>query len=116
MDSPSLVREMPLEVFLQVSSYLTTPDLCSLRRTCKRTEAWLFDTFSHDFFTRKQFMLTELSLQTLIDISNHPTLSQCLSHVIIGLDNYDDSRPPPISTRTHKQTATAPASPTSLPC
>ncbi|OBT39792.1 hypothetical protein VE00_09668 [Pseudogymnoascus sp. WSF 3629] len=94
MDSPSLVREMPLEVFLQVSSYLTTPDLCALRRTCKRTEAWLFDTFSLEFFTRKQFMLTETSLQALIDISNHPTLSQCLRHVIIGLDNYDYSGRP----------------------
>ncbi|KFY12552.1 hypothetical protein V491_06743 [Pseudogymnoascus sp. VKM F-3775] len=82
---------MPLEVFLQVSSYLTTPDLGSLRLTCKHAEASLFETFAREFFSKKQFMLSETSLQALIDISNHERLSQFLSHVIIGLDSFESA-------------------------
>ncbi|KFZ06006.1 hypothetical protein V501_07817 [Pseudogymnoascus sp. VKM F-4519 (FW-2642)] len=96
MDSPSLVRQMPLEVFLQVSSYLSTPDLGSLRLTCRFAEASLFETFGREFFSKRQFMLSETSLQVLIDISNHQRLSQFLSHVIIGLDNFKDCHYPPI--------------------
>ncbi|OBT62150.1 hypothetical protein VE03_08327 [Pseudogymnoascus sp. 23342-1-I1] len=92
MDSPSLVRQIPLEVFLQVSSYLSTPDLCSLRRTCKHAEMSLFETFAKEFFSKRQFMLSETSLQALIDISNHERLSQFLSHVIIGLDSFETGR------------------------
>lgn len=92
MDSHSLLEKIPLEILLQVSSYLSTPDLGSLRRTCKHVEASLFNSFSVEFFTRKQFMLSTASLQVLIDISNHPRLSQCLSHVVIGLDFYENGR------------------------
>ncbi|ELR08963.1 hypothetical protein VC83_05960 [Pseudogymnoascus destructans] len=100
MDSPSLVRQMPLEVFLEVSSYLSTPDLGSLRLTCKYAEASLFETFGREFFSKRQFMLSETSLQVLIDISNHQRLSQFLGHVIIGLDNFKDCHFPPIRSQT----------------
>ncbi|OBT46830.1 hypothetical protein VE00_01943 [Pseudogymnoascus sp. WSF 3629] len=95
MDSPSLLQ-IPLEVFLQVSSYLSTPDLGSLRLTCKHAEASLFETFGREFFSKRQFMLSETSLQVLIGISNHQRLSQFLSHVIIGLDNFEACHFPPI--------------------
>ncbi|KFY37268.1 hypothetical protein V494_04849 [Pseudogymnoascus sp. VKM F-4513 (FW-928)] len=85
---------MPLEVFLQISSYLTTRDLGYLRLTCKHAEALLFETFAREFFTKKQFMRSEISLQALIDISNHQRLSQFLSHVIIGLDSFENARIP----------------------
>ncbi|OBT76699.1 hypothetical protein VF21_03876 [Pseudogymnoascus sp. 05NY08] len=100
MDSPSLVLQIPLEVFLQVSFYLSTPDLGSLRLTCKHAEASLFETFGREFFSKRQFMLSETSLQVLIDISNHQRLSQFLSHVIIGLDNFKDCHFPPIRSQT----------------
>ncbi|KFY23784.1 hypothetical protein V493_05638 [Pseudogymnoascus sp. VKM F-4281 (FW-2241)] len=85
---------MPLEVFLQISSYLSTPDLGSLRRTCKHAEASLSETFAREFFSKRQFMRSETSLQVLIDISNHQKFSQYLSHVIIGLDSFENRRNP----------------------
>lgn len=88
MDSQSPFTKIPLEILLLITAYLPTRDLCSLRRTCKHVEMSLSKTFFREFFTKKQFMLSEESLQALVDISNHPILSQCLSHVIIGLDNY----------------------------
>ncbi|GAB7353365.1 hypothetical protein MBLNU459_g3847t1 [Dothideomycetes sp. NU459] len=78
--------ELPPELLLRVSSYLTTPELGYFRRTCKYVEATLFDSFAREFFTKRQFMIEHVSLQALIDIANHPTLSQRLSQVIIGLD------------------------------
>jgi hypothetical protein len=46
----------------------------------------LFDTFAKEFFTKKQFMLSTSSLQTLVDISRHGTFNKTLKHVIIGLE------------------------------
>lgn len=40
-------------------------------------------------------MLSDESLQALIDISNHPRLSLCLSHVVVGLDLYENGRSAP---------------------
>ncbi|OCK89439.1 uncharacterized protein K441DRAFT_619442 [Cenococcum geophilum 1.58] len=90
MDSQSPLTKVPLEILLLITAYLPTRDLCSLRRTCMHIETSLSKTFFREFFTKKQFMLSEESLQALVDISNHPRLSQCLSHVIIGLDNYEN--------------------------
>lgn len=38
-------------------------------------------------------MITQLSLQTLLDISRHPTLSGCIKHLIIGLDHLKAAKP-----------------------
>lgn len=75
---------IPLELIVAVSAHLTTPDLGSLRLTCKQVEKSLFEWFSNEFFTKKQFMLTHESLQTLIDISKHVSFSKKLTHVIIA--------------------------------
>jgi hypothetical protein len=91
MNSQSHLTSIPLEILLCITSNLPTRDLGSLRRTCKHVESSLFNTFSREFFTKKQFMLSEESLQALVDISNHPRLSRCLSHVIVGLDWYKTS-------------------------
>lgn len=82
------LTSIPLELLVIISSQLSTPDLGSLRRTCKYVERSLYDSFAREFFSKKQFMLTRPSLQALIDISNHPTLSKQVNHVIIGLDRY----------------------------
>ncbi|KAJ3952815.1 hypothetical protein N0V92_010729 [Colletotrichum tropicale] len=83
--------KVPIEVLLRISSYLTTPELGNLRLTCKSIEQSLFNTFMREFFTKRQFMLTEQSLQALVDISNS-RLSDCLDHVVIGLDFFDYRR------------------------
>ena len=79
------LASIPLEIFLQIASNLTTVEYGNLRRTCKAVEEALFSSFSHEFFSKKQFMISEFSLQALVDISNS-RLATCLKHVIIGLE------------------------------
>ncbi|KAF6810425.1 F-box domain-containing protein [Colletotrichum sojae] len=80
-------NKIPLEVLLRISSSLTTPELGNLRLTCRSIEQSLFNTFMREFFTKRQFMLTENSLQALVGISKS-RLSDCLDHVIIGLNHF----------------------------
>lgn len=77
--------QLPPELLLRISSYLTTPEFGSFRQSCKHVEAALFDSFAKEFFTKRQFMIEYISLQTLVDIANHPTLSHRLSEVIISI-------------------------------
>jgi hypothetical protein len=79
---------LPTEIIIRIAFPLTTPELGALRRTCRKIEAALFNDFAKEFFRMKQFMLTEPSLQCLVDISNHPKLKTCLEHVIIGMDKF----------------------------
>lgn len=79
---------LPPELLLRISWHLTTPELGSLRRTCKQIENALFASFAREFFTKKQFMLEQVSLQALVDIANHPTLSAWLSEVIIDMHGF----------------------------
>lgn len=80
---------IPLELLVAVSTHLSTSDLASLRLTCKQVENSLYEWFSEEFFTKKQFMLTYPSLQTLIDISKHVGFSKQMKHVIIATNVYD---------------------------
>jgi hypothetical protein len=81
---------IPLELLVAVSGYLPTEDLGSLRLTCKQTEKCLYEWFSKEFFSKKQFMLTHKSLQALIDISKHVSLSKKLHHLIIATNVYEE--------------------------
>jgi hypothetical protein len=81
---------MPLELLVAVSEYLPTEDLGSLRLACKQTEKSLYEWFSKEFFSKKQFMLTYKSLQALIDISKHVSLSKKVSHIIIATNVYNE--------------------------
>ncbi|KAF5849172.1 hypothetical protein GGP41_006034, partial [Bipolaris sorokiniana] len=62
---------IPLELLVAISALLPTEDLGALRLVCKQTEKSLYEWFSQEFFSKKQFMLTHTSLQALIDISKH---------------------------------------------
>ncbi|KAK2001054.1 F-box domain-containing protein [Colletotrichum falcatum] len=95
--TPALISpftKVPLEVLLRISTLLNTAELGALRLTCRSIEQSLFNTFMKEYFTKRQFMLTEFSLQALIDISNS-RLSDCLDHVIIGLDCFTRHYFPP---------------------
>ena len=87
---------LPAELLLQISSYLTTTDLCSLRRSCRDVEGTLRHSFTREFFTKRQFMLEEVSLQALVDISRHPVYSQSIQDVIISLHSVQGSIAPSI--------------------
>jgi hypothetical protein len=79
------LMSIPLEVLLQITRNLTTPDYCKMRLTCKHIEQTLYNAFSKEFFTKRQFMLTEFSLQALVAISKSK-FSSSLKHVIFGLE------------------------------
>ncbi|KAH6644489.1 hypothetical protein C7974DRAFT_326055 [Boeremia exigua] len=81
---------LPLELLVHVSSFVSTSDLGALRLTCKQTEKSLYEWFADEFFVKKQFMLTQPSLQVLLDISRHVSLSKKLKHLIIATNVYDD--------------------------
>ncbi|KAL2166759.1 hypothetical protein VTG60DRAFT_2243 [Thermothelomyces hinnuleus] len=82
----SRLVQVPLEILLRITSHITTPDLGNVRLSCRALERSLFNSFAHEFFRKKQFMATTDSLQALIDISKHPTLSPVLKHVILSVD------------------------------
>ncbi|KXJ92015.1 hypothetical protein Micbo1qcDRAFT_162092, partial [Microdochium bolleyi] len=75
----------PVEVIVLIASHLPTIDYCSLRRTCKHVESALFHAFATEFFKRRQFMLTEFSLQALIDISQS-RLASSVEYVSLSTD------------------------------
>ncbi|KAI1470612.1 uncharacterized protein F4812DRAFT_272054 [Daldinia caldariorum] len=80
--------EIPLEVLLHISSYLTTPEYGNLRLVCRRLEVSLLKAFTHEFFTKRQFMISEFSLGALLDISRS-RFATSISYLIISLE-----RPP----------------------
>jgi hypothetical protein len=82
----SWLVQIPLEVLIRITYFISTSDLGNVRLSCKALEQGVFSFFSHEFFRKKQFMVSTDSLQALVDISKHPTLSPYLKHVIISTD------------------------------
>ena len=76
-NTASLLR-LPPELMLRISTNLTTHELACFRSTCKQVETNLFESFAREFFTKRQFMLEEVSLQALVGIANHKTLAPYL--------------------------------------
>ena len=69
LEEPCPIKHIPLEVLLRITYWLPTPDLGSMRLTCRAMETMLYNSFTTEFFSRKQFMLSLFSLQALINIS-----------------------------------------------
>lgn len=84
------ILKVPLEILLRITSHLLTPDLGRLRLTSQHFYRSLDPTFIKEFFTKKQFMITDGSLQALIDISNS-RLGPCLRFLQIGLDRFPEN-------------------------
>ncbi|KAL7805129.1 hypothetical protein V8C44DRAFT_352427 [Trichoderma aethiopicum] len=80
--------KIPPEILDRITWHLTTPEYCRLRLTSKAIEQALFFKFTSEFFTRKQFMISEFSLKALKDISKS-RLAGCLRHVHLALDQLD---------------------------
>ncbi|KAI0106247.1 hypothetical protein GGR51DRAFT_177331 [Nemania sp. FL0031] len=77
---------VPLEVLLQITSYLTTPEYGNLRITCRQVEALLFGAFAREFFSKRQFALIEFSLQALVNIAKS-RFGSSLTHLIIHVEH-----------------------------
>lgn len=90
------ILRLPLELLVSIAAGLTTPELCALRLTCRLVEELLYVTFTSEFFTKKQFMITDVSLQALIDISRS-RLGLNLRHLHIGLDRFPDRLRQPLA-------------------
>ena len=77
---------LPTETLLQITSYLTTPELGHVRLSCRWMERKLFDFFAKEFFSVRQVMFSEISLRALVAISEHSQLALYVKKVIVGLD------------------------------
>ncbi|KUJ16941.1 uncharacterized protein LY89DRAFT_616603 [Mollisia scopiformis] len=86
-ESPTL-ESIPTEVLLHITSYLTTPEYGALRLTSKLIEDSIHTSFAREFFAKKKFMISEFSLQALLDISQS-RFAKSLKHVIFGLERLD---------------------------
>lgn len=84
------ILDLPAEIVISVASHLNTKDLGPLRRSCKRLEKHLFETFANEFFTKRQFMVEHASLKALVEISKHPVLSQRLVEVLISTQKFQE--------------------------
>jgi hypothetical protein len=89
------IQQVPLEVLLRITQHLDTPDLGCFRLTCRGIEQALYSTFTREFFTIKQFMVTEFSLQVLIDIANS-RLGPHLRCVYIGQESFPENMHRPL--------------------
>jgi hypothetical protein len=74
----------PVEMVAKIASFLSASDICALRLTCKTMHDLLEDFFLHKFFRSKQFLMHGYSLQALVDMSAHPTISPAMKHVFLG--------------------------------
>lgn len=90
MASSCFISTIPLEVLLRITDSLKTPDLCSFRLTCRSVEQSLYNTFVTEFFARKQFMVSNFSLQALIDMAKS-RLGQHMRVVQIATDHFNEA-------------------------
>lgn len=76
---PADLLRLPPELMLRISAHMTTLDLGSFRLTCKQVETNLFESFAREFFTKRQFMIEQVSLEAFVGIANHKTLAPYLN-------------------------------------
>lgn len=79
--------KLPRELLDGIASFLPTRDFNNLRLSCKQVENVIFPYWANCFFKVRQFMITDFSLNTLLDISRHPVLSKVMVHLAIGLND-----------------------------
>ncbi|BEJ17659.1 hypothetical protein CspHIS471_0610600 [Cutaneotrichosporon sp. HIS471] len=86
IQAASPFAQLPAEVLGRITRWIPTPDLSAVRQTCKVIERKTFASWSHEFFRKRQFMISTFSLQTLLDISQHAGLGPMLKHLCIATD------------------------------
>ncbi|CAI6096791.1 unnamed protein product [Clonostachys chloroleuca] len=81
------IKELPLEVLLRITHSLKTEELGNFRLTCRGIEGLLHNSFAREFFSCKQFMISDFSLQALIDISKS-RMGRHLTKLQIGFEQF----------------------------
>ncbi|KAL7917661.1 hypothetical protein ACQKWADRAFT_306286 [Trichoderma austrokoningii] len=91
-DSPAglPLLQVPPEILDRITWHLDTTELCNFRLACKDAERAVHFRFTAEFFTRKQFMVSEFSLKALVDIAKS-RFAPYLRHVHISLDQVDET-------------------------
>ncbi|CAK7271377.1 hypothetical protein SEPCBS119000_004572 [Sporothrix epigloea] len=79
---------LPIGLLVRIILMLSTAELSALRLCSRSMEHALRYFFLHGFFMSRQFMLTELSLQTLLAFAQHLDISQTLRDVTIGIEEF----------------------------
>ncbi|ROW01883.1 hypothetical protein VMCG_05574 [Cytospora schulzeri] len=82
------LASLPPELLNNIARPLSTKDFNALRSSCKPIEDKLFPYWANCFFKKRQFMIDQFSLQTLVHISQHNALSKVMTHLVIGLDEF----------------------------
>ncbi|KAK1757165.1 hypothetical protein QBC47DRAFT_444060 [Echria macrotheca] len=77
---------LPNEILENIAFYLEPEDLVSLRLTCRKVNSALWYFFSKNYFTKRQFMVSKQSVDTLLDISHHAALCSKLRHLVLVPD------------------------------
>lgn len=82
------LRSLPVETIHSIVGYLPTDDFCAFRQTCRDINVKTFGWFTGTYFQTRYVMLEQESLNTLIRISEHPslgpnvrTLGLCTEHL-----------------------------------
>src|SRR5688500_18577776 len=81
------IKELPLEVLLRITHSLKTEELGNFRLTCRGIEGLLHNSFAREFYSCKQFMISDFSLQALIDISKS-RMGRHLTKLQIGFEQF----------------------------
>lgn len=101
--TPPILR-LPIDVIVKIASYLSISDLSALRLTCRAVDDLLIEFYHRKVFRAKQFWMDEASLQALIDMSTHPTISRELKHVTLGSEHiYLEQENPPYTSAQIQQ-------------
>ncbi|GMK57419.1 hypothetical protein CspeluHIS016_0402530 [Cutaneotrichosporon spelunceum] len=82
----SPLAQLPAEVLTRITRWIPTTGLSAVRQTCKVIERKTFASWSHEFFRKRQFMISTFSLQTLLDIARHANLGPMVKHLCIATD------------------------------
>ena len=84
------ILSLPLELLQRIADDLYIIDLCQFRLSCRRVAKAIDGSFVKEFFTDKQFVLTDFSLQALVDISKTRLAKQLrFVHIIFDSASID---------------------------
>ena len=80
--------DLPSEIISQIIAYLNDNDFRTSRLTSSSVERSTLSLFSKRFFRKRGFLTTSPSLQTLQNISQHPTIRKHNHHIWFNPDLY----------------------------
>lgn len=84
---PTGILDLPLEILLQIASYLSFEDHGAARTACRHLDAALLEPYALRYLSRMQFMRMDFSLQTLVDMSRS-RMSPYVRRVAVSMEQF----------------------------